>query len=477
VAPSSAASSSALAYALSEGLVALSAAYSTTTGVGGGGDPGCSSSSAAAATTPSAPVRAYRRVAGDGSCFYRALAFGVLEALALNPVAGGAARAYLRARLEGAWAAAEATFAGLTPGGEEGSAGAGGGGGGGGGGSADGGDLAVRPASGGSGSDGWDDDDAGGPDAGGDDGGDAQDHGGRRQRRRNGGAGGSAASARVHPLEQGRRGALLLMRLLDRIWYAPGAANDGDDEGAAAAVVAARLSPDDAAPARPPPAASADADDDPPGPLFLPDVERVLLASGSAASRARFNAVVHCLRLLTSWELRARAAEYGPFVAALGAEAGAVGVGAAGSAAAAATSATAAFFSSGLSVPAFCARRVEPMSADADNVQIAAAARALGVDVAVVDAASVVAAAGGGGAGGGGEGGGVLTLHPGGDTGPSLLRVWLVRLPGHYELLTALDPLAAAAVGGGADGDGGGGGGRRAAATMMMMMEEDGDDC
>jgi hypothetical protein len=98
---------------------------------------------------------------------------------------------------------------------------------------------------------------------------------------------------------------------------------------------------------------------------------------------------------------------------------------------------------SGLSVPAFCARRVEPMCVDADNVQIAAAARALGVDVAVVDAA----------AGTGGGGGAVsLSLHPGGGGGGgsngsgALIRVWLVRLPGHYELLTALDPMAEAGM-------------------------------
>ncbi|KIZ00511.1 hypothetical protein MNEG_7450 [Monoraphidium neglectum] len=149
-----------------------------------------------------------------------------------------------------------------------------------------------------------------------------------------------------HPLSAARdagrgadQGAELLLSLLSRVWYAPGASG---------AHQAPQQGRHDHQPAQPPQQAS---------PLFKPELEAAL------SRRAAFDPIVQFARLAASLELRRNEAAYTPFVAGCGDA------------------------YAGLGLAEICERHVERMGQEVEQLQMAALAAALGVTVGVIDVA------------------------------------------------------------------------------------------
>ena len=158
----------------------------------------------------------------------------------------------------------------------------------------------------------------------------------------------AALAPAAPPGSDAARGGELLASLLARVWYAAPAADAAAADAAAAAA---------------PPAADADAGARPAGgaaagPLFVPELEAAL-----ARSRGAFDPLVQFARLAASLELRSREAAYAPFLAGCG-EAYAA-----------------------LPFAELCARHVERMGQEVEQLQMAALAAALGVGVGVLDVA------------------------------------------------------------------------------------------
>lgn len=153
--------------------------------------------------------------------------------------------------------------------------------------------------------------------------------------------------ARTHLAQnlEAERGAALLTSLLERVWYAPGAAGSVAAPPAAGTAGASTSAAGAGAPGAG-------------GPLFLPELEAAL-----ARCRGAFDPLVAFARAATSLELRANEAAYAPFLAGCG-----PGYGAA-------------------SMAELCARRVERMGEEVEQLQMAALASALGVGVGVLDVA------------------------------------------------------------------------------------------
>lgn len=176
------------------------------------------------------------------------------------------------------------------------------------------------------------------------------------------------------PSPAAEQGAQLLISLLSRVWYAPGAAASA------------------AAPPAPPPAAHPTAQQAAPppqqqqeqGPLFVPELEAAL------AKREAFDPMVQFARLSTSLELRCNEEAYAPFIA--------------GCADVYAT----------LGFAELCERYVERMGQEVEQLQMAALAAVMGVTVGVLDAA-------------GSEVG--VVRHPAGDGEPLF---FLIHLPGGF---------------------------------------------
>jgi hypothetical protein len=182
----------------------------------------------------------------------------------------------------------------------------------------------------------------------------------------------AALAPALPPDSDAARGAELLAQLLARVWYAPGASAGAGAAGAAAPSDAGAGAPGAAASAAPPG-----------GPLFVPELEASL-----ARRRDLFDPLVAFARRAAGLELRRHEAAYAPFIAGCGAG------------------------YAGLSFSELCARHVEAMGQEVEQLQMAALAAAMGVTVGVLDVA-------------GSEAG--MVTHPAGAGEPLF---YLIHLPG-----------------------------------------------